>query len=135
MEKQNMNRAVELFIKVRFSATHSLNERETPHTHVWNVEAGLTGPLIEGRIVSLPELLAEFGEETKVLEGTFLNANPALDPESRTFPTCENLIFYFEQAFKNRIAKAGWNNVELTELRISVVELDGREYGTARLRF
>lgn len=73
-----MSRLLELFVKVRFSATHSLDERETPHGHIWNIRAGITGPLVEGRIVSLPELLEAFGQEMKELEGTFLNENSVL---------------------------------------------------------
>ncbi len=134
MEKQNVKRRLELFVKLHLRATHSLTEREAPHSHVWNIDVGLTGPLSEGRIVSLPELQEAFKAETRKLEGTFLNENSALDPQTRRYPTCESLILYFEEAFRARIAQCGWEQVELTELRVTVVEPDGLEYGTARLR-
>lgn len=124
---------MELFLKLRLAATHSLEEVEAPHEHVWRIEAGFSGPVAEGRIVSLPALRARLEPIVDRLQGTHLNSNSDLDPNSRAYPTCESLTFYFAEKFQATVNEAGWDSVRLTQIQISVDEMDGEETGSARL--
>lgn len=124
---------MELFLKLRLKATHSLEEVEAPHEHVWRIEAGFSGPVAEGRIVSLPALRNRLEPIVDRLRGTYLNSNPDLDADSRAYPTCESLTYYFAEKFQNTVKEAGWNGVRLTQIQISVDEMDGLETGSARL--
>ncbi len=125
-------RRMELFLKFRLAATHSLEEREEPHAHIWRIEVGLTGPVEEGRVISMPALHAILDPEVRKLQGTFLNKNILLDEASRAFPTCECLAEYFEKAFDRALAAQGCK-VLLTQIHIAVDEIDGQETGSARL--
>ncbi len=124
---------MELFLKFRLAALHSLEEVETPHEHVWRIEAGFSGPVEHGRIVSLPALRNRLEPVVDRLQGTFLNSNPSLDAASRTYPTCESLALYFAEAFQKTVKEAAWDRVKLTQIQISVDEMTGEETGSARL--
>ncbi len=124
---------MELFLKLRLNASHSLEEVETPHEHVWRIEAGFSGPVAEGRIVSLPALRARLEPIVDRLRGTHLNSHPELDPDSRAYPTCESLAIYLADKFQRTVREAGWDSIRLTQIQISVDEMDGEETGSARL--
>jgi 6-pyruvoyl-tetrahydropterin synthase len=125
-------RRMELFLKFKLPATHSLEEREEAHAHVWRIEVGITGPLEDGRVVSMPVLQEALEPEVQKLRGTFLNKNSLLDEASRAYPTCECLAQYFEKAFERRLIEAGIN-VLLTQITIAVDEMDGEETGSVKL--
>jgi len=128
-----MSRKMELLLKFPLPATHCLEEREEPHEHTWRIEVGMTGPLDEGRVVSLPAVRNAFEPAIAELRGTFLNENPHLDPQTRKFPTCECLALHLEKKFNDQLKQNGWNAIKLTQIHIAVEEVDGEETGSARL--
>lgn len=127
------SRRLELLMTFRLRATHSLEEREAPHEHVWRIEMGLTGPLHEGRVHSMPALREILFPAVGKLEGTFLNENGHLDGSSRAYPTCECLASYFEKAFEDCLRNARLESLRLTFIQVTVEELNGDETGSARL--
>ncbi len=123
---------LELSLGFRLQAKHSLYERETAHEHVWRIRVGVTGPVKDGRIVSMPALREAFEPEVRKLDGSFLNENALLDVESRKFPTCECLAFYFEKSFASKLQQH-FPELKLTEVEVSVDELDGEQTGSVKL--
>jgi 6-pyruvoyl-tetrahydropterin synthase len=131
METLNMGK-LELFLKFQLHATHSLDEREEAHAHVWRIEVGLAGPLEQGRISSMPALRDALDPEVAKLRQTFLNENPVLDARARRYPTCECLAYHFADAFARTLKTAGFP-VTLTQIQVSVDELSGEETGSVKL--
>lgn len=125
---------LEIFLKFCLRAKHSLDEREEAHEHIWRIEVGVTGDLSKGRIASMPHLRETLEPAVQALHGAFLNTHPLLDAESRAYPTCECLAFYFEKAFNRQLHAAGIP-VSLTQIQVFVDELDGEETGSAKLTF
>ncbi len=125
-------RRIEMFLKFPLPATHSLDEREEAHGHVWQIQVSVTGPLREGRVESMPLLREIFEPEILRLKDTFLNGNTHIEETLRSAPTCENLCLHFEQAFSSRLTEAGLNT-RITSIEVAVQELTGEETGSARL--
>lgn len=126
------NRRFELFLRFALPASHSLDEREERHRHDWKVQVGVTGPLEDGRIVSMPALREALEPAVGALRGTFLNENPCLSAEARAYPTCEYLALYFESAFTECLAKAQMP-LALTRIEVAVDEIEGTESASAAL--
>ncbi len=125
---------LEMFLKFQLRAKHSLDEREEAHEHIWRIEVGVTGEIQQGRIASMPHLRAVLEPAVSALQGKFLNADPLLDPDTRAFPTCEHLAYYFEAEFKKRLTTENIA-VRLTQIQVFVDELSGEETGSAKLTF
>lgn len=126
---------LELVVKLRFRATHTLEENETPHEHEWRVEVTLTGSKQQGRVISLPLAQALFARTIDRLKGKHLNSCPELDAATQAIPTCENLAYYFHEEFC-KVLK-GESSID-RQLRISLIEVgvseeNGYEMGAARL--
>lgn len=128
------DRTLELCVPLALRARHSLEEREVLHEHLWRVLVTVTGPLREGRIASLPALQAELDTHLQPLRETDLNGNSALDSETRKHPTCECLALFLESKIRASLAKPPWSHLQLTEIVVSVEEMDGTQTGFARLR-
>jgi 6-pyruvoyl-tetrahydropterin synthase len=124
---------MDMRLKFRLPASHSLEEREEVHAHVWRVQVSVTGPLHEGRIASMPLLRTVLEPAIRRLENTVLNENPHLEETLRPFPTCENLALHFERSFTHQLNQANLS-LRLTEIEVFVDELSGEETGSARLR-
>jgi 6-pyruvoyl-tetrahydropterin synthase len=132
----NRDMILELFLKLHFEASHSLEEREAEHTHRWRVEAGVRGTPHEGRLISLPILRNLLEPVIGELAGTYLNRNPNLDPSSQAYPTCENLAVYLFRSFEDRLThylETNPNDLRMTSVSVAVDELSGEETGWARL--
>lgn len=125
-------RRMEMLLSFPLPATHSLDEREEAHSHVWQIRVSVTGPLREGRVESMPLLREVFDPEIAKLKDTFLNSNTHLEETLRRYPTCENLCLHFEHAFSNRLNQAGLN-IRLASIEVAVQEVSGEETGSARL--
>jgi 6-pyruvoyl-tetrahydropterin synthase len=125
-------RRMEMLLSFSLPATHSLDEREEAHSHVWQIQVGVTGPLREGRVESMPLLREIFEPEVVKLKDTFLNNNSHIEEMLRLYPTCENLCLHFEHALSNCLNQAGLS-IQLTSIEVAVQELTGEETGSARL--
>jgi 6-pyruvoyl-tetrahydropterin synthase len=123
---------MEVFLKFRLVARHSLDEREEPHQHIWWIEVGVTGKVEQGRVVSMPLLREVFQPAVDALQGVFLNTHPPLSEAARQYPTCENLAYHFEEVF-NECLRAQNLLVSLTQIHVSVDELNGEQTGSAKL--
>lgn len=126
---------LELVVKLRFKATHTLEENEREHEHEWRVDTTLHGRPIDGRVLSLPFAQNIFNSKLEKIRNTYLNVNTHLDEASREFPTCENLAYYLHQAFSESLKAHVPENpsLRITQIEIGVSEEDGREMGAARL--
>lgn len=91
---------LELVVTLSLTASHSLEEREAPHEHLWDIQVGLKGNLNDGRVVSLTEAKSLFQKMILPLSGTFLNDNKYLNDSCQRHPTCENLAAYFFELFQ-----------------------------------
>lgn len=96
---------LELVVTLNLVASHSLEEREAPHSHRWDIQIGLKGDLNQGRVVSLTEAQAIFQELLTPLQNSFLNNNSYLDAVVRAHPTCENLAFFLVGLFQKSLGQ------------------------------
>jgi 6-pyruvoyl-tetrahydropterin synthase len=126
---------LELVVKLRFKATHTLEENETPHEHEWRVEATLTGNSKQGRVISLPLAQNIFNLTVNKLRGAHLNSCHSLDAATREIPTCENLAYFFLEEFNKSLKKEVPSDptLKITLIEVGVSEDDGYEMGAARL--
>jgi 6-pyruvoyl-tetrahydropterin synthase len=116
---------LELVVKLKLKATHTLEENETPHEHEWRVDVTLAGPAKNGRVISLPLAQNLFNQTLNEIRGTHLNAFMQI-------PTCENLAVYFMERFN--ISLRGVDpDLRITCIEVGVNEDDGSEMGAARL--
>lgn len=96
---------LELVVTLNLVASHSLEEREAPHSHRWDIQVGLKGDLNQGRVVSLIEAQSIFQELITPLQNGFLNNNEYLDGNCRAHPTCENLAFFLVNLFQKSLVQ------------------------------
>lgn len=94
---------LELVVNLNLKASHSLEERESPHSHRWDIQLGLLGDLNEGRIVSLTRAHEILGAKLEPLQNTFLNNNKYLSDSCRLNPTCENLALFLLELFQKEL--------------------------------
>ena len=123
-----------LYSKLEFLATHSLEEREEAHPHRWKMVVGVSGPQDKGRVVSLPLLRDLLIEPIAPLSDTYLNENAALDEDTRRFPTCENLAFYFFPLAQKLLQEKISPELFVESVEVSVQEPDGVEHGYCVLK-
>lgn len=126
---------LELIVKLRFKATHTLEENERVHEHEWRVDTTLQGNPSEGRIISLPFAQNIFNSRLERIRNTHLNTNEVLDASSRAFPTCENLVHLLFREFSEALRLHVPENpsLKITSIEVGVSEDDGNEMGAARL--
>jgi 6-pyruvoyl-tetrahydropterin synthase len=94
---------LELVVNLNLEASHSLEERESPHSHRWDIQLGLLGDLNEGRVVSLTRAHEILGAKLRPLQNTFLNDNKYLNESCRVNPTCENLALFLLDLFQKEL--------------------------------
>lgn len=126
---------LELVVKLRFKATHSLEENERVHEHEWRVDTTLAGSPSDGRIISLPLAQNIFNARLERIRNTHLNSNEVLDAATRAFPTCENLVYFLQKEFTEslRLHLPENPSLKITCIEVGVSEDDGYEMGAARL--
>jgi 6-pyruvoyl-tetrahydropterin synthase len=128
----------ELILNFDLFASHSLDTREELHEHLWKVELVFSGEPIRGRIIDLPLLEKSIEEFFRPYQKTSLNAHPDLDDSARAFPTCETLGESFFSRIETAVItplRASVNpTLALLSIQITLAELDGRLYGSARIR-
>lgn len=124
---------LELVVNLNLNASHSLEERESPHPHRWEIQVGLRGALKQGRVVSLTWAQEKLGLALKPLQETFLNNNNNLDSETRSNPTCENLAMFLWERFQSEISN--WDLPEVPTLSFVQVGLweQAEQLGYARI--
>lgn len=126
----------ELFVKLDFTASHSLGPDDKPHPHLWRVEARTLGEARQGKIVDLPEFRNALEEVTAGLKNTFLNENPRLDTSARAYPTCETLGTFFLNTFDSLIQKRFLSvnpTVRLISVTVTLFDANGAEIGATRV--
>ncbi len=127
---------IELSLKFKFIAAHSLASYETPHDHLWSVRVAVSGNPHDGMVVDMAKLRECLLLTVQGLEGQYLNECEAVDAATRAFPTCESLGAFFlarvqsilERDFPHRDSsvRAAWVSVALSDL-------EGSEMGAARV--
>lgn len=126
----------ELILKFDFTASHSLENFEKPHPHIWRVEVGVTGEPIKGKIIDMFELRATFESVIAPLKDAYLNESKVLDPNASKFPTCETLSAYFYGKFEEMInsrLRSMNPTLKIKSVMVALCEMDGTERGAARL--
>lgn len=68
----------------------------------------------------------------ETLADTYLNDNPALTEEQAACPTCEMLAAYFYTHVSQALEELD-TGVELKAIEVELRELEGKEWGAARL--
>ncbi len=126
---------LELVVKLRFKATHTLEENEKVHEHEWRVDTTLVGRDKDSRVVSLPLAQELFRKTLDEIRHTHLNTSPVLDPQTRETPTCENLCYFllgaFSKTLTEKLPEQPW--LKISQIEVGVSEDDGHEMGAARL--
>ena len=64
------------------------------------------------------------------LSDTYLNENPVLTEEQAACPTCEMLATYFYSYVSDELQEF---DVQLSAVEVELRELEGKEWGAARL--
>ena len=118
-------RHLELTVFGSFRASHSLAGFETPHYHLWKVEAMFSAPwpLAGDRLIDLVFLQSTLDRVFSTVEGTHLNG---VFPFS---PTSENLTQWIWKRLREELPDA-----PLSEVAVSLCDLAGKVSGRARLR-
>jgi 6-pyruvoyl-tetrahydropterin synthase len=124
---------LELVVTLTLEATHSLEEREKPHSHRWDIQVGLKGDLERGRVVSLTHAQELLSSILKPLQNTFLNNNDYLDSETRACPTCENIALFLLNRLKEPLNQLNSKNPPaLSFIQVGIWD-KGVQLGFARL--
>lgn len=125
-----------LILNFELIASHSLSQRETPHNHLWRIQAVIAGTPIEGMILNMVTVRSRFSQALLLLANTHLNDNPHLPAQTRATPTCETLAAYFFAAF-GEILHLDFQQqnptVRLAAIEVELYEPNGQEWGSARL--
>ncbi|NDC24503.1 MAG: hypothetical protein EB078_05695, partial [Proteobacteria bacterium] len=126
---------LELVVNLSLKASHSLEERETPHEHLWDIQVGLQGTLNKGRVLSLTQAQERFAVLLTPLQNTLLNNNKYLDSSTRQNPTCENLAIFLVERLQNALSQMPESkNVTLSFVEVGLWEKEGK-LGSARVSF
>ena len=125
-----------LILNFEFIASHSLSVRETPHNHLWRIQAVIGGKPQSGMILNMVDVRQHFKQAIDHLANCHLNTHPLLPRETTENPTCETLAAYFFGVFShilNHDFLAGNPSVHLTAIEVELYEPNGHEWGSARL--
>lgn len=127
---------MQLILKFKFDASHSLEGHELPHSHLWELILTVSGKPIDGRIIDLVELRHSVASLIDALKGTYLNTNQAAAPEVQKFPTCEALCGHFfsrvNQILETKFRPAN-SSLALESTQVALFDALNEEMGAARL--
>lgn len=127
---------MQLILKFKFDASHSLEGHELPHSHLWELVATVSGRPIQGRIIDLVEFRSSVSNLVDVLKGTYLNTNRSASRDVQEFPTCEALCghFYTEiHAVLEKLFIPHNPTLVLESTQIALFDAFNEEMGAARL--
>ena len=119
-----------VIVPFEFYASHSLSVREKPHNHLWTLKLFVRGIPKDGIVIDILKLRRIADPYVEGLSDTYLNENPALTEEQAACPTCEMLSAYF---FRNIAPEVPAFDAELKAVEVELRELEGKEWGAARL--
>ena len=119
-----------VIVPFEFYASHSLSVREKPHNHFWTLKLYVRGIPRDGMVVDILKLRQITDPYVQKLADTYLNENPALTEEQASCPTCEMLAAYFYSYISQELKEF---DVQLKAVEVELRELEGKEWGAARL--
>jgi 6-pyruvoyl-tetrahydropterin synthase len=125
-----------LILNFQFIASHALSVRETPHDHLWRVQATIAGEPQAGMILNMVDVRQQFMGAIAPLTDSHLNDNPHLLAQAAQTPTCETLAAHFYSAFSEILDReflAQNPSVQLSAIEVELHEPNGHEWGSARL--
>lgn len=126
----------ELVLKFVFEASHSLAGYETPHPHLWRLEVSFTGQPLEGKVIDIVRAREVILSQVGLIQKTYLNTNPLLDPATQKAPTCETLSLFFWNRITHLVDTQFRSENPTTQLHsvsIAICNMDGEETGLVRL--
>ena len=121
-----------VIVPFEFYASHSLSVREKPHNHYWTLKLFVRGTPKDGMVIDILKLRELTDPYVEKLADTYLNENPGLTEEQAACPTCEMLAAYFYTHVSQAIEALN-ANAELKAVEVELRELEGKEWGAARL--
>ena len=121
-----------VIVPFEFYASHSLSVREKPHNHYWTLKLFVRGTPKDGMVIDILKLRQITDPYVEQLAETYLNENPVLTAEQAACPTCEMLAAYFYTHVSQAIEALN-ANAELKAVEVELRELEGKEWGAARL--
>ena len=121
-----------VIVPFEFYASHSLSVREKPHNHYWTLKLFVRGTPKNGMVIDILKLRQLTDPYVEKLADTYLNENPALTEEQAACPTCEMLAAYFYTYVSQSLGKLDVE-AELKAVEVELRELEGKEWGAARL--
>lgn len=143
MEIHGEQYQIEVKVSCFFHASHSLPTRPEMHSHRWEVELAVCGPLncTTGMVVDMLTLTDFFRPYTEPLNGINLHEFPDFNHENGMAltaqnPTCDTLAYYFMwkimPEFKTRPDLEG---LYISYIKVSIFEPEGNEpWGHALIR-
>ena len=121
-----------VIVPFEFYASHSLSVREKPHNHYWTLKLFVRGIPKDGMVIDILKLRQLTNPYVEKLADTYLNENSVLTEEQAACPTCEMLAAYFYTHISQAI-EALDVDAELKAVEVELRELEGKEWGAARL--
>ncbi len=121
-----------VIVPFEFYASHSLSVREKPHNHYWALKLFVRGTPKDGMVIDILKLRQLTDPYVENLADTYLNENSVLTEEQAACPTCEMLAAYFYTHVSQAI-EALDVGAELKAVEVELRELEGKEWGAARL--
>ena len=121
---------ITVIVPFEFYASHSLSVREKPHNHYWTLKLFVRGVPKNGMVIDILKLRQITDPYVQKLADTYLNENPALTKEQAACPTCEMLAAYFYTHVSHELKAF---DVQLKAVEVELRELEGKEWGAARL--
>ncbi len=121
-----------VIVPFEFYASHSLSVREKPHNHYWTLKLFVRGTPKDGMVIDILKLRQLTDPYVENLADTYLNENSVLTEEQAACPTCEMLAAYFYTHVSQAIEALN-ANAELKAVEVELRELEGKEWGAARL--
>ncbi len=119
-----------VIVPFEFYASHSLSVREKPHNHYWTLKLFVRGVPKNGMVIDILKLRQITDPYVQKLADTYLNENQALTKEQAACPTCEMLASYFYTHVSQELKDF---DVQLKAVEVELRELEGKEWGAARL--
>ena len=121
-----------VIVPFEFYASHSLSVREKPHNHYWTLKLFVRGTPKDGMVIDILKLRQLTDPYVENLADTYLNENSVLTEEQAACPTCEMLAAYFYTHVSQAIEALN-ADAELKAVEVELRELEGKEWGAARL--
>ena len=129
-DERNEKLHTTITVPFEFYASHSLSVREKPHNHFWTLKLFVRGTPKNGMVIDILKLRGITDPYVEKLANTYLNENLALTEEQVACPTCEMLAVYF---YTNVSKELEAFDVTLKAVEVELRELEGKEWGAARL--